>query len=109
MSGSICDTCANNCTRNNDSGVLDSREQLKAAMRNVIRDALLNFDESEFVDYELDVYVDEYLARAMRLLDGLSCLNNMNNKIIKELEAERDKLIAELESYRPEKMQHYFN
>ena len=64
----------------------DSREQLEEAMHNVIRDALLNlktaimhcveqgmdvlsFDEGEFVDYEPDEYVGEYLSRAMRLLD----------------------------------------
>ena len=137
---------------------MNDKESLKEAMRNVIRDALLNFDENEFVDYELDVYVDEYLSRAMRLLDreaaiterefwegysngnqweayqleikcneltaerdklsnavdklqrqvdSLLCLNDVNNKLIKELKTKRDnqantieRLTAELESYR---------
>ena len=64
----------------------DSRWKLEEAMHNVMRDALLNlqnaimhcveqgmdvlsFDEGEFVDYEPDEYVGEYLSRAMRLLD----------------------------------------
>jgi polyhydroxyalkanoate synthesis regulator phasin len=69
-----------------DNAQADSREQLEEAMRNVIRDALMNlktaimccveqgmdvlsFDEREFVDFEPEEYVDEYLLRAMRLLD----------------------------------------
>ena len=64
----------------------DNRYKLEEAMHNVIRDALLNlqtaimhcveqgmdvlsFDEGEFVDYECDEYVGEYLSRAMRLLE----------------------------------------
>ena len=91
---------------------LDSREKLEAELDNIISDALrnlrraiyqcveqrmdvLSFSDGEFIDFEHEEFVGEYVERAMKVLDRQAAITE--REVLSHPD-ERDEQISELES-----------